>query len=305
MMTTKTGMRQMAMDSARIRRAVSTPSPNYLAYAKVGHVDPTTGSPEPNPAFVRIESGQILVEVTLTPEGDELVARYGMDGAGDGVADYSCLTFGCRVIVEFVRGSTQNAVIVATLNDKNCPFPSDVCGVQTGAAAAEAPESFAPAPAWRFIKMGAGQLLAIETQGTGDILIHSAGSMHLKATTHHLDGRVALGVPPTTPPVGGTVLPGGQTSPAVPAVPAVPVPATPSSPATPLTIVPYSGFQDGIVRAKDAVQSHAGVDPAFWAWIAAVAAHPVIAPVAGPGPIALHSEHGGRNGPGSQHTASD
>ena len=301
----RSNMRMMAVDSSRIRRSITTPQRNFLCYGTVGHEDPILGTPEPNPAFVRIEQSQVYVEVTLRPDGDQIVARYGMDGAGEGVGEYAALSFGCRVVVELIRGNPQNAVVRSTLNDANCSFPEDVAGVQTGAVGAVAPGSRVPAPLWRFIKLAAGQLLAIETQTGGDILIHSAGVSHLKATTHHLEGRVALGEVPITPPVGQTVGPAGTVVAGVPAVPAVPTPATPGTPAPPATIVPYAGFEDGIIRAKDDVQSHAAKDPAYWVWIAAVGAHPLIAAVAGAPPTAMHSEHGGLNGPGSQHTASD
>jgi hypothetical protein len=155
--------------------------------------------------------------------------------------------------------------------------------------------------------LGPGQLLAIETQGGADILQHSAGVVHLKAGTgHHLEGRVHLGEAPTVPPVGQTVGPAGVPIPGVPAIPHIPIPATPSTPAPPATIVPYVGSEDGVIRSKDGVQSHVLVDPSFWAFITALFAHPLIGPViGGVPPIALHSEHSGRNGPGSQHTASD
>ena len=298
----------MAMDPARARRTLSPPERNFLCYGTVGHTDPLTGLPEPNPSFIRIEQGQFFVEVTLQPDGDQIVARYGTDGAGEGAGDYATLEFGCRVIVDMVRGNPQNAVIRTTMNDANCRIPDDVAGVQTGAVGATTPGVSVPAPLWRFIKLGQGQLLAIETQAGGDILLHSAGSTHLlagAAGAHHLEGRVALGEAPLTPPVGATVGPAGTTIPGVPALPFIPTPKGPTTPAPPAAIVPYIGFEDGIIRAKDDVQSYIAVDPAFWAWITAVGSHPLIAAVAGPPPVALHCEHGGLGGPGSKHTASD
>lgn len=302
--------RMMVPDPARMRRATGGGQQrNFEAWGIVGHTDKLTGLPEPTPSYVRIENGQIFVECTIVPDGDQIVARLGMDGAGDGLADYFPLEFGCRVVIDMINGNPQNAVIRSCLNDANGRFPDDVAGVQTGAVGAVTPGASVPAPLWRFLKLAPGQLLAFETQEGGDVLLHSAGSTHLKAGpagAHHLEGTVHLGVGPTTPPVGQTVGPAGVPVPGVPAVPHIPVPATPSIPATPATIVPYIGFEDGVVRSKDAVQSYAAVDPAFWTFITALFAHPLIGPViGGVPPIALHSEHGGRNGPGSSHTASD
>jgi hypothetical protein len=90
------------------------------------------------------------------------------------------------------------------------------------------------------------------------------------------------------------------------------MPKAPNVPAPPATIMPFAGAADAIIRAKDGVQSHAGVDPEFWAWVLGVHSFPLLlawlaampVPVVDP-PIALHSEHGGLQGPGSQHTASD
>lgn len=191
-------------------------------------------------------------------------------------------------------------------------MPHDVAGIQTGAQGGMGDE-FVPAPMWRFVKMPAGQLLAIETQTGGDIVIHSAGSVEIAAGPAgaiHLSGRVALGESPATPPVGATVGPAGTTIPGAPATPHVPLPKTPGIPAPPATIAPYVGFADGIIRAKDGVQSHIATDPYFWGWANVLHSFPLLLAWLTAGgfaapPIAIHSEHSGLQGPGSQHTASD
>lgn len=310
-----TGPRLTSVDSSSLRKITARPGRNYLHYGKVGHVDDLTQLPEPNPQFIRIEQGLVLVEVTMEPGGDQIIARLGMCDAGFQVADYVPLSFGCRVLLELVNGNPQNAVIMARLSDLACPLPPVVAGVQTGAAGAVAPDVGVPAPLWRFIRLGPGQIMAIETQVGGDVLIHSGASMELKTTLPaptariHLNGAVSMGVGPTVPPVGATVGPAGTAIPGVPAIPHIPIPALPSIPAPPLTIVPYVGNEDGVIRSKDAVQSHAGVDPSYWTWLLAVSTNPIIlAGLVAAGivpPVSLHSEHGGRNGPGSQHTGSD
>jgi hypothetical protein len=310
--TMRSGRYTRAADPAKIRSVTTTPQRNFLAYGVVGHIDNLTDLPEPSPAYVRIQDGQVLVEVTIEPNGDEIVARLGHDGAGAGTGDYIPLEWGCHVVVEFVAGNPQNAVIIARLHNQECFVPHDVAGVQTGAVGGMA-EAFVPAPMWRFVKMGVGQLLAIETQAGGDIVIHSAGSVEIAAGPAgaiHLSGRVALGESPVTPPVGATVGPAGTTIPGVPAVPHVPLPKVPGIPAPPATIVPYLGLADGIIRAKDGVQSHIVTDPYFWGWLNVLHSFPLIlawasaAGFAAP-PLAIHSEHSGLQGPGSQHTASD
>ena len=63
-------------DPARSRRT-GTGDGNQIAWGTVGHDDP-------NPTFARIENGQVYVEVTLRPEGDEIIARLALPGAGGG-----------------------------------------------------------------------------------------------------------------------------------------------------------------------------------------------------------------------------
>jgi len=308
------GRRIMSPDPNKMRSALSAPPKMSSSFATVGHVaDELIGLPEPTPSFARLEQGQVFVEVTIQPEGDQVIARLGMPAAGVGAGWYMNLSFGCRVLLEYPRDNPTNATIVARLHDQECSFPTDVAGVQTGAAVAVAPKVGVPAPMWQFMKTAAGELLAIETGPLGDILIHSGGSVEIKAAPAigaiHLNGRVAMGEGTLTPPVGATVGPAGVTIPGIPAVPSIPIPAVPNIPAPPKTIVPYIGLRDGVVRSKDRMQSHAAVDPDFWLWVTAVHAHPVIlALLSAAGitpPLAVHSEHSGLGGPGSQHTASD
>jgi hypothetical protein len=302
--------RMISPDPARLRRALSPPQRNFLNWGKVGYREGTTDIPEPTTKFVRIENGQVLVECTVEPGGDKIVARLGLTGAGDGFGDYIPLEFGCRVVIEYIKGNPANAVITAALHDGRCSMPDDVSGVQTGAATAKGRGVSVAAPMWRFIKMGAGQLLAIETQANGDMLFHSAGSVEIKsgsspAQAIHLNGATHLGVGPLTPPVGARVGPAGVTVPGVPAVAHIPIPKLPTVPVVPPKIAPFIGNDDSIIRAKDMVQSHILVDPVFWAWIAAAGTALASIGVLVPIPLSLHCEHSGAAGKGSKHTASD
>ena len=300
-----------SVDMPGLTRADGTEDDPALEWGFVGHVEPITGLPEPSPAYVFCQNGQWLVEVRLS-DGDEVVARLGLDGAGAGFGSYIDLGYDDRVILAEVGGA--HWAIIGVVNDGLKRTPDTVCGVVTGASAAvpgnDAP---IPGPQWRFMKLRPGALLAIETQIGGDILIHSGGSVEIKAGPTgavHLNGSVRMGVGPLVPPIGAVVGPSGTAIPGVPAVPDVPLPKTPNTPAPPATIVPYVGFADGVIRAKDGVQSHIGVDPDFWAWIIGVHTYPLLLAwlsglsIVDP-PIAIHSEHSGLQGPGSQHTASD
>lgn len=300
-------------DPARQRRTSAPPQRRSLEYGIVGHYDPVAGLPEPNPQYVRIEQGQIWVEVTMEPSGDQIVARLALPDAGPQSGAYFGLKFGCRVILELIGGNPQNAVVAGRAHDLECAFPADVCGVQTGAAAAVAPGVSVPAPTWSFIKTEAGQLLALETGPGGDILIHApAGNVSIAAAaTVHVDApQVHLGQGFTTPPVGGVVGPAGTEVPGVPGVPHVPAPATPPPPvAGPAPAIPYVGLAHSIIRAKDLYQSDISVDPVFWTFITGLYAHPLVGPIlAAAGivlPLSSASKASGAGGPGSLHTASD
>lgn len=309
--TLRSAGRRMSPDPARMREGIAPPQRTWISRGVVGHYDALTGAPEPNPAYVRLEQGLVLVEVTLEPAGDQIVAELAIPDSAPGSGSYIGLAFGANVLVELINGNPANAVIIATLNNQASPLPPTVCNVQTGAAQANAPQVGIPAPQWQFVKLPTGQLLAIETGPGGDVLIHAGASVEIAASATgaiHLNGRVALGGVPVVPPVGATVGPAGSTIPGTPAIaqPFVPAPLAPV-PAAPAPI-PFTGMPDSIIRAKDGVQSWAGVDVDFWVWITSVhavlAADLLVLGVTDP-PIALHSEHSGRNGPGSKHTASD
>lgn len=297
-----------AMDSGRVRQTLTPPQRTFLAYGLVGHFDDTTGLPEPNPAFVRIEEGQIWVEVTVEPDGDQIVARLALPDADEDSGWYLPLKLGCRVILEMVRGNPQNAVITGRLWDGTNAMPSSVAGVQTGAAAASVPQVGVPAPMWQFMLTGAGQLLAIETGVGGDVLIHTGagGGVHIKAATPqavHVEGTTHLGSGPVTPPVGATVGPAGVQVPGTPMVPRPPVlvphvpPVAQPGPINP----PFVGDRDSMVRVKDAPQSDITIDPTFWTWLTAVDVIMKTLGLAVPTPVGLTSDHRS----GSRHTASD
>lgn len=284
-----------------MRRVLAPPQRPSVDLATVGYTDPISLLPEVTPAWVRIEQGEFLVEIT-TVNGDEIVARIGSD------VDYLALAYGCQVVVVYPDGDETLATIVARLGDMFRPIPESVAGVPTGASAAQAKGTFVPAPYWTFTRLPTGQLLAIETGPGGDYLVHSGASIELKAQASGAimlnAARVAIGEGPTTPPSGAVVTSGGAVIPGVPAVAPIDTPYT-VAPVPPQTIVPFVGTEHAILRAKDDIQSSISYDPFFWAWVTGVGTNPLIAALAGAPPVALHSAVGGFAGPGCPHTAAD
>jgi hypothetical protein len=272
---------------------------NYLAYGMVGHVD-LTSSP------VRLEGGQVLVEVTLQPSGDEIVARLETGAGGDGQAFYMPLAYGARVIVGMPAGTGSEPVILARCPDGAWPFPTTVAGIATGAAPAG--PTAKTAPMYAILRTQEGHLIAIESGDGGDIVIHSGGSVQVKVNAGEqilLKGRTHLGSGFTAPPQGASIGPAGEMVPGVQGAPYVPVPYVPA-PVPPIPLPPPALVPaDGLVRVKDPVQADATSDPDFFVYLALV--HAQLLVLVPPGtippdpPLAIGSHHKGA----SQHTASD
>ena len=293
-------------DPGKIGRGLGITDRTQVELATVGYTTDQAEWPEDTPAWIRWEQGEPLVEVT-TRTGDKITARIGLPSTEG-------LGFGQQVILALPDGDPELAVIVATLCDSRFPEPASVCGISTGAGDALEQGTMIPAATWSFTRLPDGRALALQTQGA-DVLIWAGGSLHLRSSSPnaagapdgaiHLDGRVALGVPPLEPPTGSEVAPGGEELPGLPAVPYLPVPYTPPAPAG-LAPVAYQGHADGIVRARDQHQTNASIDPSFWAWIVAVdAVARGINPALPLAPVNLATAISGAGGPGSKHTASD
>lgn len=271
---------------------------NQIFWGTVGHEG------EDSPSYIRFENGQPYAEVTIRPEGDEIIARVASPGAGADSGWYIPLFFGCRVLLECIDGETGECVIVGRLWDNECFLPGAVAGVSTGADNGKNGE-VTPASAWQFIKTGSGQMLGIETGANGDIAIHSSENILLKTGSSgalHVDGATHLGVGPTTDPVGATVGPNGEDVPGTPAVAHVPIPLVPGPPPTPVHI-PFIGSEDSMIRAKELAQFSAISDPIGYTQFAAVYFHPLI--LLTPPVVMVSSMRNGPAGVGSKHTASD
>lgn len=244
--------------SAPVTLAPSAPDTNQISYAVVGHSDET-------PSYARIEGGRPLVEVTLVPSGDEVIARLDTVGT-DGGGFYMSLHYGQKVVVGFPNGADSEGVIMARVNDASWPFPDSVCAIATQGPNKEC-------PLFTFMKTAVGELIAIESGIDGDILIHSGASIQLKTPRGSqvlLSGRTHLGADFVAPPVGATVGPAGETVPGMSGTEFIPTPGTnallpPALPLNPVTGAPWPA--DGIMRFKDQVQSNITVDTTFWTWL--------------------------------------
>jgi len=253
---------QRALDFSRIREQTNGFPRNFLSYGTVGHVDLT-------PAFARIEGGDVLVEVTLAPSGDEIVARLDFDSM-DGGGAYVPLSYGQRVVVGFPNAETGDPVILGRCSDQSWPFPGSVAGLSTSS-------SGTPAPMFSFVKTAAGQIFAIETGEGADILIHSGGSVEVSVSAGeqvlvggrtHIGSGVGFSTAPTPPEVAGEGFvepgePGGSYTPTPNTNPTIPPPLDPSGFPLPA---------EGVFRVKDRTQSNAAIDPAWWTYIGALTA---------------------------------
>ncbi|HVI04116.1 MAG TPA: hypothetical protein VM869_35740 [Enhygromyxa sp.] len=281
-------------DPSKVGRGLGAPVPSPIDIGTVGYLDDQTELPATTPAYVRWEQGEPIVEVTAR-DGDRINARVGCWPL--------TVRFGQQVVLAMVDGDPANAVIVGVLADSQNAVPSSVCGIPTGAAAATSKGVRPPAATWTFLRLEDGEHFAVQTQQGGDINIHAGSSVHIRCDPKigavHIEGATHLGVGPLAPPVGSTTGPAGVDIRGVPAIPYVPTPYAPPAPAPPAP-VPYVGFEDGIVRAKDAFQITVLSDPEFIAWMTTING---LAMNPDPAPVAVTAYISGVNGPGSKHTA--
>lgn len=235
------------------------PESNYITRGSVGHLDIS-------PAFARIENNRVLIEVTLAPSGEEVVAELPVSDGGY----FGGLQYGQRVIVAIMNGTSDDYVILARSGDNDWPMPTAVSGVPIAAPLA---------PCWHFLKTRDGQLLAIETGDGADVTIHSGGSIRLGVNGGEqilLSGETHIGADFLVAPVGPQAGPDGTEIPGVPGTAYDPLPFIPI-PGTGIPNLPWIGPAQGIVRAQDTIESDVTIDPNFWAWVIAVSAAPQVA----------------------------
>lgn len=222
----------------------------------------TVGHGEDGVPWAWTEGGQILVHITYQT-GD--IGQQGTARIADGVMHLE-LVVGQQVIVVRPNGTDTLAVIVGALHDLEERVPTSVAGVATGATTAATRDEQSAAPAFTFIRTGSGRMLAIETRGA-DVLVHAGSGVEIAAAPSsaiHLRGAVHVGYGFATAPVGAKVGPeevNGGIAAGTPGIPHTPVPLT-----IPVIPEPYAGAAEGVVRAKDELQSNPAIDPAFWTW---------------------------------------
>ena len=250
-----------APDFSRQREGYRGMPRNWLSYGVVGHSQGT-------PAYARVEDGDVLVEVTLVPSGEEVVCRLDT-GSMDGGGFYLPLAFGQRVVVAVPYGRSGDLVIVGRVSDATWPFPEEVGGLDV---------SGRQAPMLAFLKTADGQVLVLETGEGGDLLVRSGSHVKVEARPGAqviVKGRTHIGasVDFEQQPEPATVGQDGAVDVGEPAQGYAPAPNT--NPTTPPPTDPNTGLPlpaDGVVRIKDRVQSNNAIDATFWAWVAAVQA---------------------------------
>lgn len=235
-------------DAAPPREAPS----NFVALASVGQ-DAT----DPSRAFCYVDSsGQVLVEVTLEPDGDKVQAYLCLAQTGPNAGDFIPVRPGEAVLVVFPGGDPDQAYIVGRLDDDSTNLAPTVCGISTTGPQGQVRQ-------YRWLVTPAGQVYAI--QAGGEILLQGGGAgVRIKGAQVLVDGACHLGADFAMAPVPGQVAGGGAETAASAAGAYVPPQGST------LTDPPFVGNAKAIVRVTDGVQSNLAIDPEFWLWVKAV-----------------------------------
>lgn len=287
----------MLYDSPESGRQPEAPS-NFVAVGRVGQ-----DASDPSRAFCYVDdSGQVLVEVTLDPDGDKVQAYLCLAQTGPNAGDFIPVRPDEAVLVVFPGGDPDQAYIVGRLDDESTNLAPTVCGISTTGPAGQVRQ-------FRWVVTPAGQVYAI--QAGGELLLQGGGAgVRIKGAQVLVDGACHLGADFAAAPVPGQVAGGGSES-----APAAAGPFVPPQGAT-LTTPAFAGNAKAIVRVTDGVQSNAAIDPVFWTWRVALdvylAALATLNPVtiaaattaytAVPKPTAIESQHKAAS---RTHTAAD
>lgn len=278
-----------------INDAPSGPAPlapqNFVALGRVGQ-DAT----DPSRAFCYIDdSGQVLVEITLEPDGDKVQAYLCLAQTGPNAGDFIPVRPGEAVLVAFPSGDPDQAYIVGRLDDETTNLAPTVCGLSTTGPAGQVRQ-------YRWLVTPAGQIYAI--QAGGEILLQGGGAgVRIKGAQVLIDGATHIGADFAAAPVPGQVAGGGAETAPTPAGPYVPPQGST------LTTPPFVGNAKAIVRVTDGVQANISTDTEFFLYLSAVNTFIVAAaallglPWAFPSaPSAIESQHKSAS---LTHTAAD
>jgi hypothetical protein len=221
---------------------------NFVSLARVGQDES-----DPSRAFCYVDdSGQVLVEVTLEPDGDKVQAYLCLAQTGPNAGDFIPVRPDEAVLVVFPAGDPDQAYIVGRLDDESTNLAPTVCGLSTTGPAGQVRQ-------YRWLVTPSGQVYAV--QAGGEILLQGGGAgVRIKGAQVLVDGATHLGADFASAPIPGQVAGGGSESAATAAGPFVPPQGTT------LTTPPWAGNRDAIVRVKDGVQSNSATDPTFWTW---------------------------------------
>lgn len=224
---------------------------NYVSLGTVGH-DPE----DPSLAFVRIEGGQVLVEVELAGDGDAVNAYLCHSQTGASAGDYIPVEPGESVVLVWPDGQASSPYIIARLADVERQLAGACCGLDTSSATG--------IRQFRWLRTPEGQVYAV--QSGGEMLLEGS-SVRITGAQVLLNGATHLGADFLTPPVPGEPLGGTENTPSIPAAPFIPTPDISLSLDDP---PPGPQLANGIVRFSDSIESNIITDPDFWAFILTV-----------------------------------
>jgi len=233
-------------------------------HATIGHVADEDEDDEGTTAYHFLRGGQAYVECTLQPSGGRVVARVN-------VADsYEVFSFGARVSLLALNGDPNAAVLAGKLHDDNDPIPASVAGnsIPVEGPVFDADTNARFARRVQFIQAAPNTVFVLETRGTGDVVVHSGAGVSIKAGDGYVlidGGHIVLGAGALVAPVPATVV-GEDEEAGAPMLPPIPEPGGNA------TEPPYAGIAHGLVRASDAYQSNAAIDPVFFTYLAALEA---------------------------------
>ena len=226
---------------------------NHVSLGVVAH-DPE----DPSLAFVRIENGQVLVEVELAGDGDAVNAYLCHSSTGASAGDYIPVEPGESVVIVW-PDALGSPYIIARLADVERSLAGSVAGIDTAGPAGFVRQ-------FRWLRTPDGQIYVV--QSGGEMLLEGGGAgVRITGAQVLLNGATHLGADFTTPPVPGEAVSGQESTPSVPAAPFIPTPDFSLSLDDP---PPGPQLKNGIVRFADGVEANLLTDPTFFGFILTV-----------------------------------
>ena len=226
---------------------------NHVSLGVVAH-DPE----DPSLAFVRIENGQVLVEVELAGDGDAVNAYLCHSTTGASAGDYFPVEPGESVVIVW-PDALGSPYIIARLADVERSLAGSAAGIDTSGPAGFVRQ-------FRWLRTPEGQIYVV--QSGGEMLLEGGGAgVRITGAQVLLNGATHLGADFTSPPVPGEAVSGQDTTPSIPAAPFIPTPDFSLSLDDP---PPGPQLKNGIVRFADGVEANLLTDPTFFSFILTV-----------------------------------